>query len=47
MTPNECRTLENWNTVPDGDKLMVNGNMLLLEMVGAYIRNRGGSIQEL
>ena len=47
MTPNECRSLENWNAVPDGDKLMVNGNMLPLEMVGAYIKSRGGSIQEL
>jgi len=47
MSPNECRSLENWNAVPNGDVLMVNGAMLPLEMLGAYIKNRGGSIQEL
>jgi len=47
MTPNECRSLENWNAVPDGDKLMVNGNMLPLDMVGAYIKNKGGTIEAL
>jgi hypothetical protein len=47
MTPNECRSMENWNTVPDGDKLMVNGAMLPLDMVGAYIKNKGGTIEAL
>ncbi len=36
MSPNDVRALENLNSIPYGDKFMVNGNMLPLEMVGAY-----------
>ncbi len=35
MSPNDVRALENLNSIPDGDKYMVNGNMLPLEMAGA------------
>ena len=47
MTPNEARTLENWNTVPGADVLMINGAMLPLDLLGAYVKNKGGTIEEL
>jgi HK97 family phage portal protein len=42
LSPNDVRTLENLNTVENGDTLMVNGNMLKLEDVGAYANKNGG-----
>jgi len=36
MTPNECRSLENLDAVPEGDILMVNGNMQKLKDVGVF-----------
>ena len=39
MSPNDVRALEEWDLIPaekGGDTYMVNGNMLPLEMAGAY-----------
>lgn len=45
LCPNDVRTLENMNTIPDGDTFMVNGNMLKLEDVGAYIKQSKGEME--
>jgi len=46
MSPNDVRSLENMNPIPEeegGNIYMVNGNMLKLKDVGAYIKeNTGG-----
>jgi HK97 family phage portal protein len=46
MSPNDVRSLENMNPIPDeegGNTYMVNGNMLKLKDVGAYVKeNTGG-----
>lgn len=38
LSPNDCRELEDMNPIPSewGDKYFLNGNMLPLEMTGAY-----------
>jgi len=38
LSPNDVRTLENMNTIENGDIYAMNGNMLKLEDVGAYIK---------
>ena len=41
LSPNNIRELENMNTIPDdegGNTFMVNGNMLKLKDVGAYVK---------
>jgi len=43
MSPNDVRSLENLNPIPEeegGSTYMVNGNMLKLKDVGAYIKER-------
>jgi len=45
MSPNDVRSLENMNPIPEaegGDTYMVNGNMLKLKDVGAYIKEKQG-----
>jgi HK97 family phage portal protein len=45
MSPNDVRSLENMNTIPDeegGNTYMVNGNMLKLKDVGAYVKENSG-----
>ena len=39
MCPNDVRALEEWDLIPEdkgGDTFVINGNMLPLEMAGAY-----------
>jgi HK97 family phage portal protein len=38
LSPNDVRALENLNSIPFGDTYMVNGNMLKLQDVGAFIK---------
>ena len=38
LSPNDIRSLENMNTIENGDIYAMNGNMLKLEDVGAYIK---------
>ncbi|WP_446898883.1 phage portal protein [Clostridium sp. LBM24168] len=40
LSPNDVRTLENMNTIENGDIYAMNGNMLKLEDVGAYIKGK-------
>jgi HK97 family phage portal protein len=50
MSPNDVRSLENLNPIPEeegGSTYMVNGNMLKLKDVGAYIKERGEKDQEV
>jgi len=45
MSPNDVRSLENMNPIPDeegGNTYMVNGNMLKLKDVGAYVKENSG-----
>lgn len=45
MSPNDVRSLENMNPIPEeegGNIYMVNGNMLKLKDVGAYIKENSG-----
>lgn len=40
MCPNDVRALEEWDLIPEdkgGDTFVINGNMLPLEMAGAYV----------
>jgi len=47
MSPNDARDLEDMNKIEHGDIYCINGNMLKLEDVGAYIKsnNSGGGKQ--
>ena len=40
LSPNDVRTLENMNLIEHGDIYAMNGNMLKLEDVGAYVNNK-------
>lgn len=40
LSPNDVRTLEDLNLIPDGDTYMVNGSMTRLDDVGAAYRNK-------
>lgn len=40
-TPNECRQLEEDPALPGGDKLLVNGNMMPIEMAGEQYKKEG------
>ena len=43
LTPNEARELEEYNGLPGGDRLLINGNMMPIEMAGEqYRKNVGG-----
>ncbi len=45
MSPNDVRSLENMNPIPEeegGNTYMVNGNMLKLKDVGAFVKERSG-----
>lgn len=42
ITPNEARQLEEMPSVENGDRLIVNGNMIPLEMVGEQYVKKGG-----
>jgi HK97 family phage portal protein len=44
LSPNDVRMLENMNTIENGDVYAMNGNMLKLEDIGAYIK--GSNITE-
>ena len=49
MSPNDVRSLENMNPIPEaegGDTYMVNGNMLKLKDVGAYIKEKAGGEED-
>ncbi|CQR75070.1 Phage portal protein [Sporomusa ovata] len=41
LSPNDVRSLENMNAIEHGDVYAMNGNMLNLEDLGAYIKGRG------
>ena len=46
MSPNDVRELENMNPIPieeGGSTYMVNGNMLKLKDVGAYIKEKNNA----
>nr|WP_243247753.1 phage portal protein [[Eubacterium] tenue] len=45
-TANECRLMLNMPTRPDGDKLIVNGNFIPLDMVGKQYMKGGENINE-
>jgi HK97 family phage portal protein len=50
MSPNDVRSLENLNPIPEeegGSTYMVNGNMLRLKDVGAYIKKGGEDNQKV
>lgn len=40
LSPNDVRALENLNSIPFGDTYMVNGNMLKLQDIGAYVKDK-------
>jgi hypothetical protein len=41
MTANEVRALEEMEALPGGDKLLVNGNMMPIEMAGEqYMKDK-------
>jgi HK97 family phage portal protein len=42
MTANEVRALEEMEALPGGDKLLVNGNMMPIEMAGEQYKKGGG-----
>ncbi len=45
LSPNDIRRLENMNAIPEeegGSFYMVNGNMVKLEDVGAFIKDKEG-----
>lgn len=42
MCPNDVRSLENMDPIPDGDKFLVNGNVVPLSMAGAAYTDSGG-----
>jgi hypothetical protein len=49
LSPNDVRSLENMNPIPEaegGDTYMVNGNMLKLKDVGAYIKEKAGGEED-
>jgi HK97 family phage portal protein len=49
MSPNDVRNLENMNPIPTiegGDTYMVNGNMLKLKDVGAYMKGKAGGEED-
>ena len=46
MSPNDVRELENMNRIEHGDIYAMNGNMLKLEDVGAYIKKNTGGEQD-
>jgi len=46
LSPNDVRSLENLNSIPFGDTYMVNGNMLKLEDVGAYVKETGSEMKK-
>ena len=43
MSPNDVRSLEGMDPIPDGDKYLVNGNVLPLSMAGAAYTQKGGT----
>ena len=43
LCPNDVRVLENMNPIPDGDKFLVNGNVVPLSMAGAAYTDNGGN----
>lgn len=43
LCPNDVRGLENMNPIPDGDKFLVNGNVVPLSMAGAAYTDNGGN----
>lgn len=40
LSPNDARSLENLNAIENGDVFAVNGNMVKLEDIGAWIKNK-------
>jgi HK97 family phage portal protein len=49
MSPNDIRSLENMNPIPEeegGNTYMVNGNMLKLKDVGAYVKEKAGGEED-
>ncbi len=42
MTPNEVRALEELEPRPGGDRLLINGNMMPIEMAGKQYEKKGG-----
>ncbi len=42
LSPNDVRELEDMNTIEHGDVYAVNGNMLKLEDIGAYAKEKTG-----
>lgn len=46
LTPNEVRALEELEPKPGGDKLLVNGNMMPIEMAGKQYEKGGGKIEK-
>ncbi|MGO1368518.1 phage portal protein [Senegalia sp. (in: firmicutes)] len=49
MSPNDVRRLENMNPIPEGeggDTYMVNGNMLKLKEVGAFVKDKTGGDED-
>lgn len=42
LKPNEARAKEDLPADPDGDRLLVNGNMMPIEMAGAQYAQKGG-----
>lgn len=42
LSPNDVRLLENMNPIENGDIYAMNGNMLRLEDVGAFAKEKGG-----
>lgn len=42
LSPNDVRELENMNVIENGDVYAMNGNMVKLEDVGGFLRDRGG-----
>lgn len=42
MTPNEARAKEELPALPGGDRLLVNGNMMPIEMAGQQYKQKGG-----
>jgi HK97 family phage portal protein len=43
LSPNDVRALENLNSIPFGDTFMVNGNLLKLQDIGAYIKQNNNT----
>ena len=42
LSPNDVSSLENLNRIENGDVYAVNGNMVRLEDIGAFIKDKGG-----